>query len=439
MLPEDNRGVCPYPEEVPRHPHLDSPPLLVATTRPLEASEDLLSRLPAGDNVCWVRRGEGLVGWGSAARLQVRGVERFARTQRWWAELCDTMAIDDSVSLPGTGPLAFASFSFDPHDPSEVVVPSTLIGQRGDQAWVTTIHAPGVEPGVMQSARIDSIAPRSHVSVNWREGSLSAPEWEKSVGRAVERINAGELDKVVLARDVVADIDGELDVRSILDHLARDYPTCWTFNVANLVGATPELLVRRTGDLVTSRVLAGTVRRQGDTEEDHGLAQALLASDKDLAEHSYAVRSVAKALATHCTDMDVPENPAVLELANVQHLATDVTGRLADDASLLSLAASLHPTAAVCGTPTERALTVISELEGMSRDRYAGPVGWFDTRGDGEFGIALRCGLVDSQAHTIRAFAGCGIVAGSDPEHELAESRAKFIPMRSALEARSSV
>ncbi|MEL0148575.1 MAG: isochorismate synthase, partial [Actinomycetota bacterium] len=118
-----------------RHPHLDSPPLLVATTRPLEAPEDLLSRLPAGDNVCWVRRGEGLVGWGSAARLQVRGVERFARTQRWWAELCDTMAIDDSVSLPGTGPLAFASFSFDPHDPSEVVVPSTLIGQRGDQAW----------------------------------------------------------------------------------------------------------------------------------------------------------------------------------------------------------------------------------------------------------------------------------------------------------------
>ena len=128
----------------------------------------------------------------------------------------------------------------------------------------------------------------------------------------------------------------------------------------------------------------------------------------------------------------------MLELANVQHLATDVTGRLADDASLLSLAASLHPTAAVCGTPTERALTVICELEGMSRDRYAGPVGWFDARGDGEFGIALRCGLVDSQAHTIRAFAGCGIVAGSDPEHELAESRAKFIPMRGALETRSS-
>ena len=189
---------------------------------------------------------------------------------------------------------------------------------------------------------------------------------------------------------------------------------------------------------MTSRVLAGTVRRRGDTEEDHGLAQALLASDKDLAEHSYAVRSVAKALATRCTDMDVPEHPAVLELANVQHLATDVTGRLADDASLLSLAASLHPTAAICGTPTERALTVISELEGMSRDRYAGPVGWFDTRGDGEFGIALRCGLVDPQANTIRAFAGCGIVAGSDPENELAESRAKFIPMRSALEARSS-
>lgn len=418
------------------HPHAEAPTQLIATTRPLDADLDLLSLLPDGDNLCWVRRGEGLVGWGIAARLQVRGVERFSRSQRWWAELLETMSIDDSVSVPGTGPIAFASYAFDPQDPSEIIVPAVLVGQRAGQAWLTTIHAPGAEAPI-RADEITAHTPRqSPNSVTWSDGAMSGPEWEKAVGQAVERINAGEIDKVVLARDVVAHVDGDVDSRLLLDRLARDYPTCWTFNVADLIGATPELLVRRTGDLVTSRVLAGTVRRRGDSAEDLGLAQALLASDKDLAEHAYAVRSVAKALATHCTDMDLPESPGVLELANVQHLATDVTGRLADDASLLSLAASLHPTAAVCGTPTERALTVIGELEGMSRDRYAGPVGWFDARGDGEFGIALRCGLVDREAGTVRAFAGCGIVAGSDPERELAESRAKLIPMKSALESR---
>lgn len=417
------------------HPHAEPAIQLIATTRPLNADLDLLSLLPDGENLCWVRRGEGLVGWGVAARLQVRGVERFSRSQRWWAELVETMSIDDSVSVPGTGPIAFASYAFDTQDASEIIVPAVLVGQRSGQAWLTTIHAPDADAPINADDITAHTQRRTPISVTWNDGAMSGPEWEKAVGQAVERINAGELDKVVLARDVVAHVEGEVDSRLLLDRLARDYPTCWTFNVADLVGATPELLVRRTGDLVTSRVLAGTVRRRGDSAEDQGLAQALLASDKDLAEHAYAVRSVAKALATHCTDMDLPESPGVLELANVQHLATDVTGRLADDASLLSLAASLHPTAAVCGTPTERALAVIGELEGMSRDRYAGPVGWFDARGDGEFGIALRCGLVDRDAGTVRAFAGCGIVAGSDPERELAESRAKLIPMKSALES----
>ena len=430
-LEQDSHPACTYPVPVTPTQHGESGDHLIATTRPVEVSDDLISLLPPGENVCWVRRGEGLVGWGVAARLQVRGVERFSRTQRWWAGLCERLTIDDSVSVPGTGPIAFASYSFDPNEASEIVVPSVLVGQRSGQTWMTVIHRLGEEP---TSIDIDR-GPKPSVpsGVTWRDGALSAPEWEKIVGRAVERINAGELDKVVLARDIVAEVQGTLDKRTILTRLAAGYPTCWTFEVAGLVGATPELLVRRTGDLVTSRVLAGTVRRRGDAQADQGLAQQLLASDKDLAEHEYAVRSVARALATHCTDMDVPENPTVLELANVQHLATDVTGRLADDAPLLALAASLHPTAAVCGTPTERALAVIAELEGMSRSRYAGPVGWFDARGDGEFGIALRCAHVDEELGRVRAFAGCGIVAGSDPERELAESRAKLIPIRDAV------
>jgi menaquinone-specific isochorismate synthase len=272
-------------------------------------------------------------------------------------------------------------------------------------------------------------------AVRWAEGSVQPWEWEESVARAVNRIAAGELDKVVLARDLIAHIDGTLDVRFLVNALAKAYPTCWTFVVEDLFGATPELLVRRTGGLVTSRVLAGTVRRQGDKGTDADLASDLMKSQKDLAEHAYAVNSVAKALATHCTDLDVPEQPRVLELANVQHLATDVTGQLANEAPILSLVASLHPTAAVCGTPTERARVVISELEGMNRGRYAGPVGWFDQRGDGEFGIALRCAKIDREAQTVRSFAGCGIVAGSIPELEFAESAAKLAPVRDALES----
>jgi len=396
-------------------------------TRPIADPGSLLDRLPAEQPLAWMRRGEGLVGWGVAAELRVRGPERFSRAQRWWNEWCTAADIDDTVSVPGTGPVAFASFAFDEAGESVVILPQILIGRRGGQAWITTVGDVDLPSAV-------SPVPQAPTDVTWRDGSRSSESWQGTVRQAIDRIERGELDKVVLARDVVADVQGPLDQRHLLQNLAHAYPSCWTFAVDNLVGATPELLVRRTGDVVSSRVLAGTVRRQGDEGTDAGLAQALLSSGKDLAEHEYAVRSVARALAAHCTDMEVPDIPRVLPLANVQHLATDITGRLADDASVLVLAASLHPTAAVCGTPTERALAVIGDLEGMDRGRYAGPVGWLDAHGDGEFGIALRCAEVSDQS--LRAFAGCGIVAGSDAAEELEESIAKLVPIRDALDAR---
>lgn len=378
--------------------------------------------------MAWVRNSEGLIGWGVAAQLQVRGPERFSRTQRWWSQLCATFDVDDTVSMPGTGPVAFASFSFDDEAGTSIVLlPRVLVGRRAGQAWITTIGESAESGSGLPPASVPDTPER----VQWHDGSRSSEEWQVSVAEAVRRITVGELDKVVLARDVIGEVEGELDPRHLLLRLADEYPSTWTFCVDDLVGATPELLVRRTGDLVTSRVLAGTVSR-GGSKEDAGLARALLSSDKDAIEHEYAVHSVAKALAAHCTDLDVPERPRVLELANVKHLATDVTGRLADEATVLALAASLHPTAAVCGTPTERAFSVIRELEGMDRGRYAGPVGWFDRWGDGEFGIALRCAEVDVENRRLRAFAGCGIVAGSDPLDELAESNAKLQPIRGA-------
>jgi menaquinone-specific isochorismate synthase len=273
--------------------------------------------------------------------------------------------------------------------------------------------------------------------LRWAPGSRPVEHWARAVAEAIGRISAGELDKVVLARDLVAELPGPLAEADLLRRLAQAYPECWTFSVDGLLGATPELLVRRAGDRVTSRVLAGTVRRGGDESVDADLAEALLASGKDLEEHDYAVHSVAESLAAHCTDLDVPAAPHVLTLANVQHLATDVSGLLADRAPALALAASLHPTAAVCGTPTERAAALIRELEGMDRGRYAGPVGWIDAHGDGEFGIALRCGALEASPRgpgtRLRLFAGCGIVAGSSAEAEIAESEAKLDAVRKAL------
>ena len=404
----------------------------VVRSRSIPDPTSLLALLPDDQPLAaWVRSGEGLIGWGIAAELQVRGQERFARTRRWWNAWCESAIVDDTVMVPGSGPVAFGSFTFDPDAwASAVIVPQVVIGRRGGQAWMTVIE----RPDVASAARPELAAvsePAAPDSVTWRAGSVSVESWQESVAEAVRRITAGGLDKVVLARDVIAEVSGALDVRYLLANLAERYPSCWTFAVDGLVGATPELLVRRTGDVVSSRVLAGTVRRGGAPDES--LAEALLSSGKDLEEHEYAVHSVARALAAHCTDLEVPPRPHVLTLANVQHLATDITGRLADEASVLSLAASLHPTAAICGTPTERAQAAITELEGMDRGRYAGPVGWFDAQGDGEFGIALRCAEVRPAESRVRAFAGCGIVAGSDPELELAESSAKLAPIRDAL------
>ncbi|MEO5610064.1 MAG: isochorismate synthase [Ornithinibacter sp.] len=419
---------------------------LVARTVPLDPSlgADLLSLVPsvATRDLCsWVRRGEGLVGWGRAASFTTSGPDRFADLESWWRGQTRSAVVRDEVDLPGTGPVAFGSVSYAADSPAgaTLVVPEVIVGRRGDVAWLTTIgveRSPSVAavPGIPRLAR--QPLPTGPSGVAFADGALTPADWAGTVAEAVRRITAGVLDKVVLARDLHVTSDAALDVRWLLHRLAEQYGTTWVFAVDGLVGATPELLVRREKGLVTSRVLAGTIRRTGDDEHDLALAASLARSSKDLEEHEYAVRSVADALAPHCSSMNVPEVPFVLHLSNVMHLATDVAGVLTDDTSSLTLAAALHPSAAVCGTPQPIADSVIAELEHMDRGRYAGPVGWIDTAGDGEWGIALRCGSVDEVDPTrIRLFAGCGIVAGSDPDAEVAESSAKFVPMRDALTA----
>jgi menaquinone-specific isochorismate synthase len=414
---------------------------LVVRTVPLAADDlgALLSLLPPADApelFSWVRRGEGMVGWGRALAHTAYGPERFAELRHWWADTASSAVVRNEVGSPGTGPVAFGSFAYAAGSPAgaTLVVPRVLVGRRGDRAWLTlvstgpeltAIGAPGVAP-----------EPAPPQDVTFSDGATSPTRWAGAVARAVELITQDRLDKVVLARDLEVRMSSPVDARWVLRRLAERYDNTWVFSVDGLLGATPEMLVRSEKGLVTSRVLAGTIRRTGDDEHDLALAGSLARSSKDLEEHEYAVRSVADALGPHCSSMNVPETPFVLHLPNVMHLATDVTGVLVDGASSLLLAEALHPSAAVCGTPTAVADEVISELEGMDRGRYAGPVGWIDGSGDGEWGIALRCGWVDPEEPSrMRLFAGCGIVAGSDPEDEVAESDAKLIPMRDALTA----
>ena len=404
------------------------PSLIPVTTTHCGEHLPLLDLLPDSNPVAWLRAGEGLVGWGVFATTTVSGPERFADARKWWLKQLESFAITNSVHGNGTGPVLFASFSFSSDEESVLIIPQVIVGKKGDKSWITWV---GSSP---QPALNISAPDLIHNSITWDSDEHADDAWKSRVSTAVDRIQSGKLDKVVLARDFTGHSDQDIEPRTILKKLAAEYPSTWNFSVAGLVGATPELLLRLSRKMVTSRVLAGTISKTGDDERDLALAASLARSSKDLEEHLYAVQSVADALEPFCTSTNVPDAPYVLHLANVMHLATDVTGAIAEKLAhvdAFTILEQLHPSAAVCGTPREQAGQLITEIESMSRGRYAGPVGWIDAAGDGELGIALRCGQIDGDS--IRIFAGCGIVAGSDPDKELAESVAKLVPMRSAL------
>lgn len=413
-------------------------------TVPAEDPGDLLALLPDPSPVAWVRGGEGLAGWGEAARLEIpAGEDRFTAGEKWLTELFDSAEVSDAVGVPGTGPVAFGSFTFDPvSDGSVLVVPAVVAGRRSGRCWLTTIGPGPAAPKAAAGRQARPAGGSPAEGLRWHDGALTAPQWEQAVSAAVARIRAGELGKVVLARDLYATATADIDVRVVLRRLAARYPDCWTFSCSGLAGATPELYIRREGAQISSLVLAGTIPRGATAAQDEALGAWLLASAKDVQEHRYAVADVRACLAPLCDRLDIDANPRLLRLPNVHHLATDVTGRLAqpraggwglgEHASALALAAAMHPTGAVCGAPAAVAMELIRELERMDRARYAGPVGWVDGLGNGEWGIALRSAELDGPR--ARLFAGCGIVADSDPAAELAEAQAKFRPMAEALE-----
>jgi menaquinone-specific isochorismate synthase len=379
----------------------------------------------------WIRSGDGLIGFGEYKKIEISGSDRFKQARTWWNKQLSDFKIQNNVHGSGTGPILFTSFSFDSNERSVLIIPELVLGRKSGKSWVTWI-GPGRQPNF-------STLGNTKVSgeVIWSDGSISEDKWRSQVCSAINSIKNSKLEKVVLARDQVASSTRQINARSLLQRLEIEYPSTWLFLVDGLIGASPELLVRLSKSLVTSRVLAGTIRKTGNEDRDLVLAASLAKSSKDLEEHEYAVRSIADALEPFCSSTNVPESPFVLHLSNVMHLATDVTGVLngsTKQTDVLDLVEQLHPSAAVCGTPKDLANNLIAELEQMNRQRYAGPVGWVDANGDGEIAIALRCGLLSQDRRSIRIFAGCGIVAGSDPANEFAESQSKLMPMRNALE-----
>jgi menaquinone-specific isochorismate synthase len=404
------------------------PPGLRAWTRPV-ADGGLLERLPDERPLCWVRDGEGLVGWGEVARFTATGPGRFAEADGWWRAFAADLEVRDEVGAEGSGPVAFTSFTFADASPgSVVIVPRVVVGRARGRTWITEIS--GDTPLEMRAVR--RVRPTG--PLRFGDGRLPVAGYRAAVAEAVRRMRAGALDKAALAHDLLAVSAEPLDPRFLLGGLARRYPSCWSFAVDGLVGATPELLLRRSGATVSSRVLAGTAWAEDtDVADEAELARRLLSSEKDRWEHALAVESLVAPLRALCAELDVPDEPGVLTLRNVSHLVSDVHGKLDRDAppSLLQLVAAVHPTAAVGGTPRDAAVALIAELEGMDRGRYAGPVGWMDADGDGELGIALRCAQLDGPV--ARLFAGCGVVADSDPDTEVREAAAKLRPVREAL------
>lgn len=437
----------------------------------------LPSYLVRDDVLCWTRREAGLVGFGEVARFTATGPERFLEADIWWRHLVIEAEITDHVECPGTGPVAFGSFAFSKvsaHE-SRLIVPEIVVGVRDGRTWLTQIKADDgelTEAGALAALAgwLESPAPSGAPGAatpgrdmpggdlpadagaavvrpgpaTLETGSLSEADWMAAVAAGVAEIRTGRLEKLVLARDVVATVPEGVNAAEVLRQLAVRYRECWTYGVDGLVGATPEMLIQVEGRTAQARVLAGTLDRR-DALGEAGLpldyAERVLAgSEKQRHEHEIAIQSLTTQLAPFSEAMNAHSEPFILELPNVWHLASDVKAELTEVEghvpTCLALINALHPTAAVCGTPTQVAGALIRKLEHLDRGPYAGPVGWLDAAGNGEWGIALRGAVIESP-NTVRLYAGCGIVEGSHPEAELAETWAKFRPMLESLGIRS--
>ncbi|MFN8621639.1 MAG: isochorismate synthase [Chloroflexota bacterium] len=415
--------------------------------------------LDAGlETAAWLRPSDGLamVGIGRAWATEPAGDDRFRAAEAAWTELMTGPVMDPAGPErdAGAGPVLLGGLGFlgeraadrgpwAPFPVASLVLPSLLYRERAGGASLTVAVAPGEDPERLESTWASLVrAAATRVRVAGRRGRPTgvrsvpdAPGWARLVGLMSGAVGRGRLDKVVLARRVDLELGAAADPSVVLGALAAGAPESAAFLFARggrvFLGATPERLARVEGQAFRTVAIAGSTRRGRDAAEDAALAAALLASDKDREEHAIVVDELRARLAPLASDLRVAPGPGVLALRDLQHLVTPVEGVLRERAGILTLAGLLHPTPAVGGAPADAALAMIAEHEGFDRGWYAGPVGWAGADGDGELMVALRSGVLDGARASL--FAGCGIVADSDPGREWAESRMKLRPMLAAL------
>lgn len=391
-----------------------------------------------------------LVAWGEAARIRLpAGLRSIAGTDAV-SDMLRRVGQEDAVGVPGGGPLALAALPFDPAAPCDLIVPRWIDGRNSDGLrWRTEVGPSGGEgDGVLEqhvppwadrggTDRPDASPEPPGDGDEWSpdrfdlQAGVPHAEFCKLVELATERIGSDSLQKVVLARDVRVSCNRPLVLGEVLSRLRALFPSCTLFSVEGFVGATPELLVRLQGRAVLSRPLAGTAAHSGDTIADALAEERLMESAKDRREHRLAVRTVAHELSRFCSSVSTPGTPEVLRLRNVSHLASPVRAVLDRPIDAAGLAAALHPTGAVCGYPRQEALRFLADHEPISRGRYAGPVGWVDRNGDGEWWVGIRSAEVHGS--DARLFAGVGVVEGSQPRSELAETQLKLQALLAAL------
>jgi isochorismate synthase len=433
---------------------------LAAATVPVEAADPIglfaAAQETGVEAALWLRPSEGLalVGVGRAWAAEGEGPARFHDAESTWRALVGDARLDgDAPVLLGglgfSGRRPAADDPWAPFGPSSLVLPELLLTVRDGVATLTGAALGPVDPRALER-RWDALATRARELTPPAAGMVarpvfallrtdleqpSRPAWLRLVGTMAGAVGRGRLDKVVLARRVDLRSPVELDVPNALRRLAASAPesTIYAFrrDGRTFLGATPERLVRVEGRRFRTAAVAGTIRRGADAAEDEALGRELLASEKDREEHAIVVAAIREGLTPIASTLVIAPTPVVMTLRHVQHLATEISGTLPDAAGLLVLGERLHPTPAVGGAPREAALAMIDEHEGFDRGWYAGPIGWVGADGDGELCVALRCGIVDRTRATL--FAGCGIVADSDPDQEWEESRIKLRAVVSAL------
>jgi isochorismate synthase len=431
---------------------------LVSATVELEREADP-SAIAAGSRLatdrwfCWEQPDEGfaIAGMGTALALISRGEDRFRDVAEGCAAAMRNRVASEPDGLPaGAGPVWAAGFAFAAAGgaestwaslpPALAVLPEVAIARRGGHSYLTA--SVRYEPGVDLRAAVERVRGRLGAleaspltpadplpaAVTRIRGRQPPERYEEIVSAAVQRIRSGELEKVVLAREMTVEATAAHDPAALLGALRGLFPSCFCFCFgtpeASFIGASPELLIRRSGAVAATVALAGTTSRSADPAVDDHLGEAMLRSPKVRDEHGIVVRRIERGLRPHSVWVHGESEPFVIKVGNLQHLATPIRAQLAEARSAIELAGALHPTPAIGGEPRDRALEAIGQLEGIDRGWYTGPIGWMDAAEDGEFCVGLRSALLrDREAHL---FAGCGIVADSDPAAELQESELKF-------------